>query len=100
MRWCKLLLFYLHRSYLFSNTSVLCGSSLTSTQMQHANAQVNAAMIEQINKLSYCASSFFKTNVVEEAARMLVDSTEGHMTRAYIVNSGQSVVLNIEGLSR
>lgn len=49
-------------------------------------------MIDQISKVSYCASSFFKTAVVEEAARILVNSTDGHMTRAYIVNSGQPVV--------
>lgn len=46
-------------------------------------------MIDQINKVSYCASAFFKTTIVEEAARMLVNTTNGHMTRAYIVNSGQ-----------
>lgn len=62
------------------------------TQRQHGNAQVNQAMIEQINQVSYCISAFFKTRVVEDAAAMLVDSTDGHMTRAYIVNSGQSVL--------
>lgn len=46
--------------------------------------------MEQINSVSYCASTFFKTPAVEAAARILVDSTGGHMTRAYIVNSGQS----------
>lgn len=60
---------------------------------QHGNARVNMAMIEQISKVSYCASTFFKTTVVEEAARILVNSTDGHMTRAYIVNSGQSAIL-------
>lgn len=47
-------------------------------------------MIEQISQVSYCTSTFFKTRAVEEAAAMLVDSTGGQMTRAYIVNSGQS----------
>lgn len=45
-------------------------------------------MIEQINNVSYCASTFFKTSAVEEAAKIMVDSTDGHMKRAYIVNSG------------
>ncbi|CAN8102978.1 unnamed protein product [Discula destructiva] len=58
----------------------------------HGNAQVNAAMIDQINKVSYCASTFFKTNAVEEAAKILVDSTDGHMGRAYIVNSGSEAM--------
>lgn len=48
-------------------------------------------MAEQISKLSYVATSFFTTPVVEEAARILVDSTGGQMTRAYIVNSGQTL---------
>lgn len=49
---------------------------------------MNQAMIEQINRVSYCTSTFFKTRAVEEAAKILVDSTNGHMKRAYIVNSG------------
>lgn len=61
--------------------------------LKHGNARVNTAMIDQIGKVSYCASAFFKTNIVEEAARMLVSTTNGHMTRAYIVNSGQSAIL-------
>lgn len=56
---------------------------------QHGNAKVTQAVVEQMSKVSYCISSFFKTAVVEEAARMLVDSTGGHMTRAFIVNSGE-----------
>lgn len=62
---------------------------------KHGNARVNTAMIDQISKVSYCASTFFKTTIVEEAARVLVNSTNGHMTRAYIVNSGQSAVLSL-----
>lgn len=49
-------------------------------------------MIEQISQVSYCISAFFKTQVVEEAAALLVESTGGQMTRAYIVNSGQSLL--------
>lgn len=62
-------------------------------EVKHGNARVNTAMIDQISKVSYCASTFFKTSIVEEAARMLVNTTNGHMTRAYIVNSGQSAIL-------
>lgn len=58
-------------------------------EVQHGNTKVNQAMIEQVCKASYCASTFFTTPVVEEAAKIMVDSTDGHMSRAYIVNSGQ-----------
>lgn len=58
---------------------------------QHGNAKVNQAVTEQINRVSYCPSTFFRTAVVEEAARVLVDSTGGNMARAYIVNSGESI---------
>ncbi|ROW09693.1 hypothetical protein VMCG_02210 [Cytospora schulzeri] len=37
----------------------------------HGNTKVNQAMMEQIDKLSYCASTFLKTPIVEEAGRMM-----------------------------
>lgn len=46
-------------------------------------------MMKQISKLSYCASTFLKTQVVEEAGRIIIDTTDGHMSRAYFVGSGQ-----------
>lgn len=49
---------------------------------------MNQAMIDQIQKLSYCISTFFKTPVVEQAGRAMIDTTNGQMTRAYIVGSG------------
>lgn len=50
--------------------------------------------MEQMTQVSYCASSFFTNRSVEEAAKMLVDSTGGQMTRAYIVNSGLSTLMD------
>lgn len=44
--------------------------------------------MDQIQKASYCASTFFKAPVVEQAGRAMVDTTDGQMTRAYIVGSG------------
>lgn len=52
--------------------------------------------MEQITQVSYCASAFFTNRVVEEAAKMLVDSTGGQMTRAYIVNSGLSTLMDAQ----
>lgn len=61
-------------------------------ELQHGNAKVNQAMIDQMSRVSYCISTFFKTPIVEEAARILVDSTDGHMTRAYFVQSGSEAM--------
>ncbi|KAI3398841.1 hypothetical protein diail_8532 [Diaporthe ilicicola] len=58
----------------------------------HGNATVNQAMVDQIQKLSYCASTFFKTPIVEQAGRAMVDTTHGHMARAYIVGSGSEAM--------
>ena len=56
----------------------------------HGNEQVNKAVINQINQLSYCYSVFFSTPAAEDLARMLVDSTGGQLTKLYVVNSGTS----------
>ncbi|KUI60346.1 hypothetical protein VP1G_07526 [Cytospora mali] len=58
----------------------------------HGNTKVNQAMIEQISKLSYCISTFLKTPVIEEAGRIMVDTTDGNMSRAYIVGSGSEAI--------
>jgi len=41
-----------------------------------------------MNKIAYCPSVFYTTDVCERLCRFLVDSTDEHMARAYIVNSG------------
>ncbi|KKA27083.1 hypothetical protein TD95_001117 [Thielaviopsis punctulata] len=46
--------------------------------------------MKQVNKVSYCATSFFTTAPAEGLCRFLVDSTDGAMQRAYIVNSGSA----------
>lgn len=57
----------------------------------HGDTRVHQAMMEQLGKISYCLTTFFTTDVCEELCQVLVDSTNGHMTRAYIVNSGEFV---------
>ena len=54
----------------------------------HGDERVNQAMINQLRKVSYCGTIFFTTQVCEDLARELVNSTHGHMSRAYLVNSG------------
>jgi adenosylmethionine-8-amino-7-oxononanoate aminotransferase len=55
----------------------------------HGNARVKKAMVEQMDVVSYVHSAAFATQAAEQLARELVDSTNGHMTKAYIVNSGE-----------
>ena len=41
-----------------------------------------------MNKLAYCHTAFFGTDVSEELATFLCDSTGGKMTKLYVVSSG------------
>lgn len=52
------------------------------------NKRVAEAIMEQVLKAPYCSTIFYTTSVCEELCRMLVESTDGHMARANIVNSG------------
>lgn len=54
----------------------------------HGNERVKKAMMKQMDEVSYCHSLFFSTTVAEELAQELIDSTNGKMSRAFIVNSG------------
>jgi len=53
------------------------------------NERVARAVSKQIMAIPYCSTIFYTTKAQEELCRYLVDSTQGHMGRAYIVNSGQ-----------
>jgi adenosylmethionine-8-amino-7-oxononanoate aminotransferase len=52
------------------------------------NERVIDAVTKQLRTAPFCATVFFTTQVAEDLGRFLVDSTKGHMARAYIVNSG------------
>lgn len=52
------------------------------------NERVAQAVMKQILAIPYCATIYYTTKVQEELCRYLVDSTNGAMSRAYIVNSG------------
>jgi adenosylmethionine-8-amino-7-oxononanoate aminotransferase len=54
------------------------------------NERVIEAITRQLISAPYCATIFYTSRVAEELGRFLVDSTKGHMARAYIVNSGMS----------
>lgn len=54
------------------------------------NERVARAVMRQMLAIPYCSTIFYTTSVQEQLCRYLVDSTNGHMGRAYIVNSGRS----------
>ncbi|KAI1809859.1 exocyst complex protein exo70 [Poronia punctata] len=58
----------------------------------HGDKRVHEAMAAQLNKISYCPTIFYTTDVCERLCRELVDSANGTMKRAYIVNSGSEAM--------
>ncbi|KAL2839140.1 pyridoxal phosphate-dependent transferase [Aspergillus pseudodeflectus] len=66
----------------------------------HGNEKVNQAITDQLQKISYCHTAFFGTDVSEELARFLVDSTGGKFSKLYVVSSGSEAVEAALKLSR
>ncbi|KAL3480313.1 pyridoxal phosphate-dependent transferase [Aspergillus californicus] len=58
----------------------------------HGNEKVAQAITDQLAKISYCHSAFFATEVSEELARALIDSTEGQLSKVFIISSGSEAV--------
>ena len=52
------------------------------------NKRVAQAVAKQVLDAPYCPTIFYTSRAQEDLCRTLVDSTHGHMARAYIVNSG------------
>lgn len=55
----------------------------------HGHEQVQQAIKDQIDQISYCHSASFGTEVTEELARVLVDSTGGKLSKLFVVSSGE-----------
>ncbi|KAL4781411.1 pyridoxal phosphate-dependent transferase [Aspergillus varians] len=66
----------------------------------HGHEKVGQAVIDQIKQVEYCHTAFFGTEVSEELARFLVDSTGGKLSKLYIVSSGSEAVEAALKLSR
>lgn len=79
-------------SIAFSDDHVIedttCGAAVAC--LGHGNERVKQAMIDQIDKFSYCNSMFFGHQVGEELASELVRGTNGAMSKAYIMCSGEA----------
>ncbi|KAK7956790.1 Cullin repeat-like-containing domain protein [Apiospora aurea] len=58
----------------------------------HGDERVRDAIVEQLNKVAYCSTLFYTADVCEKLCQDLVDSTNGHMSRAYIVSSGSEAM--------
>lgn len=57
----------------------------------HGNEDVKSAVMQQMDSLSYCHAFLYSNSPAEELARMVIDSTEGAMSRATIMGSGEFV---------
>lgn len=55
----------------------------------HGNEKVKAAIMEQMDEISYCHSLFFSTSAAEDLATELIDSAGGKMSKAFIISSGK-----------
>ncbi|KAK8128242.1 Aminotransferase [Apiospora sp. TS-2023a] len=55
----------------------------------HGDQRVRDAIVEQLDKIAYCSTLFYTSDVCEKLCQELVNSTNGHMSRAYIVSSGK-----------
>ncbi|KAI9932281.1 hypothetical protein ASPWEDRAFT_39839 [Aspergillus wentii DTO 134E9] len=58
----------------------------------HGNEQVNQAIVDQIKQISYCHTAFFGTQVSEDLASFMVDSTGGKLTKLFVVSSGSEAI--------
>jgi adenosylmethionine-8-amino-7-oxononanoate aminotransferase len=57
----------------------------------HADPRVRDAIVRQLDKAAYCLTTFYTTDICETLCQQLVDSTQGKMSRAYIVSSGNEI---------
>ncbi|KAF7547196.1 hypothetical protein G7Z17_g7902 [Cylindrodendrum hubeiense] len=67
-----------------------CGAAVAC--IGYDNKRVKQAMVDQIDKFSYCNSMFFSHPVGEELAAELVRGTGGAMSKAYIMSSGSEAM--------
>lgn len=58
----------------------------------HGDARVADAAMAQMRSAAYCSTIFYTSTACEQLCRYLVDSTDGHMARAYIVCSGSEAM--------
>ncbi|OGE52513.1 hypothetical protein PENARI_c010G03396 [Penicillium arizonense] len=67
-----------------------CGAAVSC--LGHGHEGVTQAIKDQMDQLSYCHSAFFGTEVAEELAQLLVDSTGGKLSKLFVVSSGSEAI--------
>lgn len=67
-----------------------CGAAVSC--LGHSDSRVHQAIMEQLQKIPYCYSLYFTNSAAENLSKILVDSTGGKMSRAFIVSSGKSAL--------
>lgn len=72
-----------------------CGAAVAC--IGYNNKRVKKAMVEQIDKFAYCNSMFFGHPVGEALAAELVNGTDGVMSKAYIMCSGEQPLFHVHG---
>lgn len=63
------------------------GASVVS--IGHNDSRVKEAIIAQLDQVAYCYNPFFTTEAAEKISRFLTDSTNGQMSKVFVVSSGQ-----------
>ncbi|KAL4880896.1 pyridoxal phosphate-dependent transferase [Aspergillus karnatakaensis] len=66
----------------------------------HGNEKISQAIFDQLQQVEYCHTAFFGTDVSEELATFLVDSTGGKLSKVYVVSSGSEAIEAALKLSR
>lgn len=56
----------------------------------HGHEQINQAIKDQIDQISYCHSAFFGTQVTEDLATFLTESTGKKLSKLFVVSSGMA----------
>lgn len=59
----------------------------------HGNESVKAAVARQMDQVSYCHPLFFSSSGAENLANALIESTGGVMSKAFIVSSGEYLIV-------
>lgn len=64
-----------------------CGAAVSA--IGHGNERVKKAIVSQLNQVEYCHPGYFPNTPAVQLAEYLVQSTEGRMSRACILGSGE-----------
>lgn len=64
----------------------------------HGHDQINQAIKDQMDQISYCHSAFFGTQVTEDLATFLTESTGKRLSKLFVVSSGMTLGRGITSL--